>query len=161
MVLCQCSMCGGRRLNKGQTTWKVSYFLWQLLRWICMGTNKKNMLQSSQVKCSPKILLMSYLFKRNPSVISATSIKSKAAFLHAKWAVKCLWKLLFIQSDWNTCIFERTKLLPRHLNQIQENWAGRNFMTTCTLRVKSLLITHAGMQRWIWNLQLPIDSTFG
>ena len=38
----------------------------------------------------------------------------------------------------------------RHLHQIQaENWAGRNFITTS--RVNSLLITHAGMQRWIFK----------
>ena len=36
------------------------------------------------------------------------------------------------------------------LHQIQEYWAGRNFITT--LRVNSLLITHARMQERMWNL---------
>ena len=55
-------------------------------------------------------------------------------------------------------IFEWVKFHRRHLHQIQGNWAGRNFVTA--LRVTSRLITHARMQRWIWKLQLPTDSTF-
>ena len=55
-------------------------------------------------------------------------------------------------------IFEWIKFLRRHLHQIQGNWAGRNFVTAS--RVNSRLITHARMQRWIWNFQLPTDSTF-
>ena len=55
-------------------------------------------------------------------------------------------------------IFKWIKFLRRHLHQIQGNWAGRNFVTE--LHVNSQLITHARMQRWIWNLQLPTDSTF-
>ena len=49
-------------------------------------------------------------------------------------------------------IFEWIKLLRRHLHQIQGNGAGRNFITAS--RVNSRLITHAKMQRSIWNLQL-------
>ena len=55
-------------------------------------------------------------------------------------------------------IFEWIKFLRRHLHQIQENWAGRNFITAS--RVNSQLITHAKMQTSIWNLQLAMDSTF-
>ena len=55
-------------------------------------------------------------------------------------------------------IFEWIKILRRHLHEIQGNWAGRNFVTE--LRVNSRLITNARIQRWIWNLQLPMDSTF-
>ena len=43
-------------------------------------------------------------------------------------------------------------------SNIQGNWAGRNFITAS--RVNSWLITNARMQSWIWNLQLPKDSTF-
>ena len=45
------------------------------------------------------------------------------------------------------------EMLWKHLHQIQENWAGRNFITSSC--GNSLLNdnTHAGMQRWIWNLQ--------
>ena len=55
-------------------------------------------------------------------------------------------------------IFEWIKFLRRHLHQIQENGAGRNFITAS--RVNSRLITHARVLRSIWNLQLPTDSTF-
>ena len=55
-------------------------------------------------------------------------------------------------------ILEWIKFLRRGLHQIQENWAGRNFITAS--RVNSRLITHTGMQRSIWNLQLATDSTF-
>ena len=41
--------------------------------------------------------------------------------------------------------------------KIQENWAGRNFVTVSS--VNSLLIMHEEMQRWIWNLQLLMNST--
>ena len=47
-------------------------------------------------------------------------------------------------------IFEWIKFLRRHLHQIQENWAGRNFITAAS-RVNSRLITHARMQRSIWK----------
>ena len=53
-------------------------------------------------------------------------------------------------------IFEWIKFLRRHLHQIQENGAGRNFITAS--RVNSRLITDARVQRSIWNLQLPTDS---
>ena len=55
-------------------------------------------------------------------------------------------------------ISEWIKILRRHLHQIQENWAARNFITAS--RVNSRLMTHARMQRSIWNLQLATDSTF-
>ena len=55
-------------------------------------------------------------------------------------------------------ISEWIKLLWRHSHQIQGNWAGKNFITAS--RVNSQLITHARMQRWIWNLQLPTGSSF-
>ena len=38
------------------------------------------------------------------------------------------------------------------LDQIQEDWAGRNFMTISS--VNPLIAYHKGMQRWITNLQL-------
>ena len=52
------------------------------------------------------------------------------------------------------------KMLWKHLYQIHENWAGRIFITSSC--GNSLLNdnTHAGMQRWIWNLQLLTDLTF-
>ena len=55
-------------------------------------------------------------------------------------------------------IFEWIEVLRRYLHQIQGNWAGRNFITES--RVNSPPIMHARMRRWIWNLQLPMDSTF-
>ena len=55
-------------------------------------------------------------------------------------------------------IFEWVKFHRRHLHQIQGNLAGRNCITNS--HVNSPLITHARMQTWIWNLQLPTDSTF-
>ena len=52
------------------------------------------------------------------------------------------------------------KMLWKHLYQIHENWAGRIFITSSC--GNSLLNdnTHAGMQRWIWNLQLPTTKGF-
>ena len=52
-------------------------------------------------------------------------------------------------------ILEWIKFLRRRLHQIQENWAGRNFITASC--VNSRLIMHARMQRSIWNLQLATD----
>ena len=59
----------------------------------------------------------------------------------------------------NSSVFSQIKncLKGYNLHQIQENWAGTNFMTT--LHVNSLLITYAGVQRWNWKLQLPMDTT--
>ena len=64
-----------------------------------------------------------------------------------------------IQSDWN--IFEWTKLLERHLHQIQEKWAGRNifintnaceFTAHCTRRnVKMNLKSTTNNGFWIIN----------
>ena len=54
-------------------------------------------------------------------------------------------------------ISQWVKLLRRHSNQIRGNWAVKNFITAS--RVNSRFITHARMQRWIWNLQLPTGST--
>ena len=49
------------------------------------------------------------------------------------------------------------KTALRHLHHIQGDWAGRNFITAS--RVASGHIAHPRMQRWIWNPQLPMDST--
>ena len=75
-------------------------------------------------------------------VLAAASIKLKNALQCAscneQWIIYH-WKIL-----------ELIKLLWTHLHQIQENWPGRNFITTS--HVNLLLITHAGnMQRWIWK----------
>ena len=56
--------------------------------------------------------------------------------------------------------FMRTSLYFVRLKRItsktsvQGNWGGRNSITTSG--VNSWLIKQAGMQRWIWNLQLPM-----
>ena len=78
----------------------------------------------------------------NLVVIAATIIKFKNALLCASCNEQ------WIIYDWK--IFELIKLLWTLLLQIQENWPGRNFITTS--HVNLLLITHAGnMQRWIWK----------
>ena len=99
----------------------------------------------------------SVIWKMNTLVIAANSSKFNPTFLHAKWEMNIWLRLLSIRSDWK--IFEWIKLLRINLHHLQEHWACRNFTLT-TSRGKSLLITHARMQRWIRNLQLPTDSTF-
>ena len=113
-------------------------------------------LQSRQVKRTPwdssnELII----WKMNPLVVPATSVKFKSAFLQASWAVNILRELLCIWSDWKSLNGLNSYYT---LHQIQGNWADWNFVTA--LRVNSRLITHARMQRWIWNLQLPTDSTF-
>ena len=45
-------------------------------------------------KCTPKILLMNWLFRKmNALVVPTTCIKSKSAFLHAYWAANILQEL--------------------------------------------------------------------
>ena len=111
----------------------------------------KEILQSRQVKCTcpPKILLNNIDYLKNES------------FSHShNWC-----QIQNIGISMRTSLYlvrlkicEWIKLLPRHLHQIQGDWAGRNFITASC--VNSWLIVHPRMQRWIWNLQLPTDSTF-
>ena len=57
----------------------------------------------------------------------------------------------------NVSVFGQTENLwldeiaSKTLTSILGNWAGRNFITAS--RENSQLMTHARMQRWIWNLQ--------
>ena len=82
-------------------------------------------------------------------VLVATSIKFKNALLCAscneQWII------------YDCKILELIKLLWTHLHQIQENWPGRNFITTS--HVNLLLIMHAGnMQRWICRKRTTISG---
>ena len=56
-------------------------------------------------------------------------------------------------------IFEWIKILRRHIHQIQENWAGRNFITA--LHVNSRLITHARMQRFNFQIINSLMHSWG
>ena len=109
-------------------------------------------LQSNQVKRTPQDS-MNWLFEQwiRLVVVPVTGVKS-ACVMSNEYLTRTSLYLVRLE------IFEWIKLLRRHLHQFQENGAGRNFITAS--RVNSRLITHARMQRSIWNLQLTTDSTF-
>ena len=91
------------------------------------------------------------IWKMNRLVVPVTGVKS-ACVMSSVYFTRTSLYLVRLK------IFEWIKFLRRHLHQIQENGAGRNFITAS--RVNSRLITHARVQRSIWNLQLATDSTF-
>ena len=117
----------------------------------------RKILQSKRVKHTPKILLMNWLFEK--WIVYSRScnwcqIQSgiSAYVMSGEYVMRTSLYLDRLK------IFEWMKFLRRHLRQIWGNWVGWNFPTA--LRVNSRLITHARMQKWIWNLQVPMDSTF-
>ena len=109
----------------------------------------------------PRVLINeSIIWEMNPLVVAATSKFN--SILHF-WMRNEQW----ISFDWtslysarSTKIFEWKKIDLKRFSpdKIQECLAGRNFMASSS--VNSLLITHAGMQIWIWNQLLPTDSSF-
>ena len=107
-------------------------------------------LQSNQVKRTPQDS-MNWLFEQwiRLVVVRVTGVKS-ACVMSNEYLTRTSLYLVRLE------IFEWIKL--RHLHQFQENGAVRNFITAT--RVNSRLITHARMQRSIWNLQL-IDYNNG
>ena len=111
----------------------------------CSNLVSSQILQSRQVKRTPQDSINESIFwKMNPLVVPVTGVKFNSAF--------CLRReLLCIWTDWKP-------LNGWNLHQIQGNWASRNFLTAS--RLNSRLITHARMQRSIWNVQVPTDSTF-
>ena len=109
----------------------------------------------------PRVLITeSIIWEMNPLVVAATS---KFNLILHFWMRNEQW----ISFDWtslysarSTKIFEWKKIDLKRFSpdEIQECLAGRNFMASS--HVNSLLITHAGMQIWIWNQLLPRDSSF-
>ena len=83
------------------------------------------------------------IWKANPFVASVTCSRCQIAF---KWSVK-FWLQLF-SLRWDGKYFNGWNFYLGIL-QIQENWAGRNFITNS--RVYSLLMTQAKMQTEINN----------
>ena len=83
------------------------------------------------------------IWKVNPFVASVTCSRYQIAF---KWSVN-FWLQLF-SIRWDGKYFNGWNFYLGIL-QIQENWAGRNFITNS--RVYSLLITQAKMQTEINN----------
>ena len=83
------------------------------------------------------------IWKVNPFVASVTCSRYQIAF---KWSVN-FWLQLF-SIRWDGKYFNGWNFYLGIL-QIQENWAGRNFITNS--RVNSLLITQAKMQTEINN----------
>ena len=83
------------------------------------------------------------IWKVNPFVASVTCSRYQIAF---KWSVNFWLQLFSIQ--WDGKYFNGWNFYLRIL-QIQENWAGRNFIMN--LRVYSLIITQAKMQTEINN----------
>ena len=114
-------------------------------------------LQSNQVKRTPPRFYYWIDYLKNESVSRSRNwcqIQSgvSACVMSSEYFTRTSLYLVRLE------IFEWIKLLRRHLHQFQENGAGRNFITAS--RANSRLITHATMQRSIWNLQLATDSTF-
>ena len=85
------------------------------------------------------------IWKMNPQVIPMTIVSN------SNWH-SCMHKEQ-IENLWMDKIASKTYL------SVQRNWAGRNFTTALCV---SQFITHARMQKRIWNLhvQLQINSTF-
>ena len=109
--------------------------------------------QSRQIKRTPKILLINWLFKKRIRVVPAPVVKFKpwSREYFTRPSLICIW------SNWKS--LNGLNLLDDIYTTIQGNWAGRNFVTAS--RVNSWLITYARTwQRWIWswNLQLPKDD---
>ena len=103
---------------------------------------KKIVIQSSQVKHTPKIPLMNVLFQKlNPLVLPQTISKSN---LENEGNPSCIMSCLFLTI---TSVYSARmkhlcvdKIAVNRVHQIQENLAGRNVMSTS--HVNSLLITH-------------------
>ena len=113
------------------------------------------MFQSSQLTCIPPLILfMSWLLeKMNPVIVAANSMTFTSAFLHGWWAV-----FLKITSVYFVILKMLDKIaLKTFTSTSKKTELDRNFMTT--LHVNALFIAHAGMQRWIWNLQLPTNNS--
>ena len=123
----------------------------------CFLSGKYNLLQSRQVKHTPQDSINEMIIRKmNPLVVPVTArcqIQSSisACVMSSEYFTRTLYLVRLKTFEW-------IKFLRRHLHQIQENGAGRNFITAP--RVNSGLITHARMWRSIWNLQLPTESTF-
>ena len=121
------------------TNWKV---LWKRRSLRIIRRFLKEELQSNQVK----IPFMNWLFEKpDPFVASVTCSRYQIAF---KWSVK-FWLQLF-SIRWDGKYFNGWNFYLGIL-KIQENWAGRNFITNS--RVYSLLITQAKMQTEINNTE--------
>ena len=146
-------------LTERKFSTKISgIFLWMVknrsLRWPKLILY----LQSRQVKCTPQDSVNELnIWKKNESVsysrnVVSNSIRHSACVMNSEYVTRTSLYLDKLK------IFEWMKFLRRHLHQIQGNWAGRKVLTAS--RVNSRLIMHARMQKWIWNLQVPTDSTF-
>ena len=144
--------------NELQSGLKSSSKMFYAEKLVSYSENSNNYYSQDRSSIPSKILLMTWLFKKRNESISCScnwcqiQLGISACVMSSEYVTRTSLYLDRLK------IFEWMKFLKRHLHQIQGNWAGRNFVTAS--RVNSRLITHARMQRWIWNLQLPMDSTF-
>ena len=144
--------------NELQSGLKSSSKMFYAEKLVSYSENSNNYYSQDRSSIPSKILLMTWLFKKRNESVSCScnwcqiQLGISACVMSSEYVTRTSLYLDRLK------IFEWMKFLKRHLHQIQGNWAGRNFVTAS--RVNSRLITHARMQRWIWNLQLPMDSTF-
>ena len=127
--------------------------IWQASR-VYYGGFQKWGLQSRQVKRTLQGSIKELIIgKMNPFVVPVnTTVDISACAMSSEYFTRTSLYLIRLK------IFQWIKFLRRRSNQIQGNWAGRNVLTAW--RMNSRPHTPARMQRWIWNLQLPTDSTF-
>ena len=109
----------------------------------------------SQGRSSATPISIKWIYYLKNEVFPKTGVKFKSAFLQAFGAVTILWGLLCICSD-SKSLNGLTCFDHICINSGKLCWQKCH---NCQTR-NSWLITHAQMQRWIWNLQLPTDSTF-
>ena len=133
-----------------RTFWGFNYKCWVFRSTVVL------LLQSKQVKRTPQDSINGIDYLKNESVSRSRNWcqiqRGISACVMSRYFTRTSLYLVRLK------IFEWIKFLRRHLHQIQENGAGRNFITAS--RVNSRLITHARVQRSIWNRQLVTDSTF-
>ena len=101
---------------------------------LCKEINFTAWLQSKQVKRTPQDSINELIILNESLVVPVTGVKS-ACVMSSEYFTRTSLYLVILK------IFEWIKFLRRYLHQIQENGAGRNFITAS--RVNSRLITHA------------------
>ena len=114
-------------------------------------------LQSRQVKRTPKILLMNWLFEKWS--VSRSRYKCQIQ-IGIPACVYVMSSEYFTRTSLHLVrlkIFEWLKLLERHLHQDLGNWAGRYLINCIACEFKAHYARK--MQIWIWNLLLPTDSS--
>ena len=111
---------------------------------VSYSENSNNYYGQDRSSIPSKILLMTWLFKKRNEFVSCSCNWCQIQFgisgcvMSSEYVTRTSLYLDRLK------IFEWVKFLRRHLHQIQENWAGRNFITAS--RVNSRLIMQARMQ---------------